>query len=329
MSLLGVLIDATLLVVFLILLDRSSYAVITGASGISSSTRMRFSNIGFIFVALSTSLPEAVVSLFAAWGGTVGLAVGNVFGSNIANVCLIVGLPVVYGCLSRLRPVGCSLNLGERESSSLFFGLFFSSALPLILLRSAKYGSLIGLALVVTLLAYSYSLSKSSVTTDLASAPTDNAVRRVLVRGVAWMLAGIVGVTISGYVIVTSASSLAAAFSLSGTLIGATLVAVGTSLPELAISLKSVQAGRMDFALANAVGSCFANLTIIMGLVFIFSKITVRIDAYFDLVFFSLLSNLVLWYFLTRGRLSAKEGLVLILIYAVFMAEFVGLFTLF
>jgi cation:H+ antiporter len=154
-------------------------------------------------------------------------------------------------------------------------------------------------------------------------------VKRVLFKGIAWTIAGIAGVILSAYAIVLSASNLAVAFSLSGTFIGATIVAVGTSLPELAISLKSIQKNRIDFALANAVGSCFANLTIILGLFFTFSRVAIRIDAYFDLVFFSLISNLFLWYFLSRKRLGQKESGVLIMIYVIFLVEFVGLFTLF
>lgn len=324
----NILINVALLAAFLILLDRSSYAVITGAAGISKSTRLRYSSIGFIYVALSTSLPEAVVSLYATLDGAVELAVGNVLGSNIANVCLILGLPIVYGCLSKITK-GCSSSLEKQELSSLFFGLFISSVLPLFILRSSKYGFLIGIVLITLFFAYSYYLTKISIVTDLPDASNARGVRRALVKGIFWTLIGIAGVILSGYAIVYSALNLATAFSLSETFVGATIVAVGTSLPEFAISVKSIQKNRMDFALANAIGSCFANLTIILGLVFVFSKVAIRMDAYFDLVFFSLMSNLFFWYFLSRGKLGAREGFVLLLIYVVFLIEFVGVFPIF
>ncbi|MEM2922179.1 MAG: sodium:calcium antiporter [Candidatus Bathyarchaeia archaeon] len=321
-------INAVILSVFLMLLDRSSYAVITGAADISRSTRIRYSSIGFIFVALSTSLPEASVSLFAAIEGAAGLAIGNVLGSNIANVCLIVGIPVLYGCLSKTGVAECRLTLPEQEYSSLFFGLFISSVLPLFMVRSTKYVPFIGVVLIAMFIIYSYHLSRSRTET-CSSSDLPHGAKRILLKGVAWATAGIAGVILSGYAIVLSASNLAAAFSLSGTLIGATIVAVGTSLPELAISLKSIQKNRIDFALSNAIGSCFANLTIILGLFFVFSRITIRIDAYFDLVFFSLVSNLFLWYFLSRRKLGPKESIALLMIYAIFLVEFVGVFTLF
>lgn len=321
-----IVINVVILFIFLMLLDRSSYAVITGAYDISRSTRIRYSSIGFIFVALSTSLPEASVSLFAAIENEAGLAIGNVFGSNIANVCLIVGIPILYGCLSKTEISECRLTLPEHEYPSLFFGLFISSVLPLFMIRSAKYMPIIGVALIAMFIIYSYHLSRSGIDNHSSNGLTHRT-KWNLIKGVVWVTVGIAGAILSGYAIVISASNLAAAFSLSGTFVGATIIAVGTSLPELAISLKSIQRNRIDFALSNAIGSCFANLTIILGLFFIFSRITIKIDAYFDLVFFSLISNLFLWYFLSRRKLGPKESIILLIIYAIFLVEFVGIFN--
>jgi len=328
-DLLSILVNVALLVSFLIVLDRSSYAVITGVADISRSTGMAYSTLGFVFVALSTSLPEAVVSLFAVWEGEVGIAVGNVLGSNIANMCLILGFPITYAYLRKVGSTKSLLQMRNEDLSSLFFGLFISSVLPLVLLRGTWYGPYVGAVLVATFLVYSYHLSKTTIVTDLPDALDVDRSRKVLLRGIGWAAAGIIGVILGGYVIVHSASNLASVFALSGTFIGGTIVAVGTSLPELAVSMKSVQEKKLDFALGNAIGSCFANLTIILGFVFVFSKVTIRMDAYFSLVFFSLLSNLFLWYFLSLGRLGLREGLILLLIYAVFLTEFIGIFTIF
>jgi len=328
-DLFNLLLNVALLASFLIVLSRSSYAVINGVTDISRSTGLAYTTLGFIFVSVSTSLPEAVVSLFATLEGEAGIAIGNILGSNIANACLILGLPIVYAYTLKTGSTKSLLQMRRSDLSSLFFGLFISSVLPLVLLRSARYGVYVGVALVVLFVVYSYHLSTHGIVTDLPNALDVGASRRVLLRGVVPSSLGIAGVVLGGYVIVYSASNLATAFNILGTLVGGTIVAVGTSLPELAISMKSIQEKRLDFALGNAIGSCFANLTVILGLVFIFSKVTVRMDAYFDLVFFSLLSNLIFWYFLSRGMLGLREGLVLLLIYAIFLTEFVGIFTLF
>ncbi len=325
----NIIFNAAILILSLALLDRFSYAVIKGASDISESTGIGYTSIGFIIVAFLTSLPEAVVSLFAAKEGASGIAIGNIFGSNIANVCIILGVPIVYGCLARREP-GCGkLSLGKQEMSSLFFGLFISSTLPLILLRGTAYARYVGVILLGLFVVYSYHLAKSSFALQKPGDSHDDRVSRAFLKGAAWILIGIAGVIVSGYAVVYSGSNLAVAFSIPDTLVGATIVAFGTSLPELAISFKSVQKGRFDFALSNAVGSCFANLTVILGLFFIFSAVAVRVDAYFDLVFFSLVSNLFLWYFISRGKLGLKEGAVLILMYVAFLGEFVAGFRLF
>jgi cation:H+ antiporter len=326
---LNIVINVALLAAFLVVLDRSSYAVINGVTDISRSTGLAYTTLGFIVVSVSTSLPEAVVSLFATLEGEAGIAVGNILGSNIANVCLILGLPIVCAYALRTGSTKSLLQMRAEELSSLFFGLFVSSMLPLVLLRSSRYGPFVGVALVGLFVVYGYQLSKKTIVTDLPEALDTYGSKKLLVKGICWAAAGIAGVILGGYVIVYSALNLASAFGVSGTFIGATVIAVGTSLPELAVSMKSIQQKRLDFALGNAIGSCFANLTIILGLVFIFSKVAIRVDAYFDLVFFSLISNLFFWYFLSRGRLGLREGLILLLIYAVFLTEFIGVFTLF
>ncbi|MCW4033263.1 MAG: hypothetical protein NWF08_07735 [Candidatus Bathyarchaeota archaeon] len=329
MDLWNIVVNVVLLALFIAVLDRSSYAVITGAYDISKLTKLGYSSIGFIYVAFLTSLPEATVSLFAIPKGEVGIAIGNVFGSNIANICLILGVPIVYSCALKSTSPKCSFDLGKQEFASLFFGLFISSVLSLFLLRSTRYVPFIGVVLIGIFIVYNYSLSKSSTNVGMSNITQRGTFKRAFGKGMVYLLIGIVGVLISGYVIVHSALNLATAFSLSGTFIGATVIAVGTSLPELSISFKSIQTNRMDFALATAVGSSFANLTIIMGSVFVFSTIAVRVEAYFDLVFFSLISNFFLWYFLTRGKLALKEGLILIFIYIIFLIEFIGIYTFF
>ncbi|MEM2123375.1 MAG: sodium:calcium antiporter [Candidatus Bathyarchaeia archaeon] len=325
----SILVNAVLLAGSLVALDRFSYAVITGAEDVSRSARIGLGTIGFVFVAFSTSLPEISVSLFAVLEGSVGLSIGNVLGSNIANVCLIVGLPVVYGCISGIEPGKCSLNLKGGDASSLFFGLFISSVLPLLLVRNVRYSRLVGVALFITFLFYGYRLSRTGNMTDSQRQIGDGEKEKTLVKGVLSAAMGIAGVVVCGYILVYSATNLAEAFSLSQTLIGATLIAVGTSFPELAVAVKSIQRGHMDFLLGNAVGSCFANLTVVLGLTLIFAETGIRMDAYFDLVFFSLISNLCLWYFLSRLNLRLKEGLILLAIYAIFITEFIGIFTFF
>lgn len=104
------------------------------------------------------------------------------------------------------------------------------------------------------------------------------------------------------------------------TLIGATIIALGTSLPEIAISLKAITEEQSELALGNIVGSCFTNITLILGIVLLASPLRVNMVVFSDLVTFSLIANLFLWYFLTVGRISLREGAILLFIYGLFLA---------
>jgi cation:H+ antiporter len=101
--------------------------------------------------------------------------------------------------------------------------------------------------------------------------------------------------------------------------IGATIVAFGTSLPELATSLDATRKGHLDMALGNIVGSCFINITCILGVTLAGSTLRVNMTAFSDLVMFSLITNLLLWYFLSSEKISWREGAVLLFIYFMFL----------
>ncbi len=104
-------------------------------------------------------------------------------------------------------------------------------------------------------------------------------------------------------------------------MIGATIVALGTSLPELAVSYRAFSKGQPGLALGTVVGSGFTNISLILGAFLIVTTFTMDMRVYSDLVTFSLLTNMVLWYFLTgRGRLGRREGLILLFLYAVFLS---------
>jgi cation:H+ antiporter len=123
---------------------------------------------------------------------------------------------------------------------------------------------------------------------------------------------------------VNSASFIAGELGIPPVVIGATIVAFGTSLPELATSVDSVQKGHLDLALGNIVGSCFINITCILGVTLAASTLSVNMSAFSNLVMFSLMTNLFLWYFLSSERISWREGAVLLFMYLVFLATSFG-----
>lgn len=132
-------------------------------------------------------------------------------------------------------------------------------------------------------------------------------------------LLGFALVVASAHFIVESATFIANAIGIPEVVIGATIVAVGTSLPELWTSVAAVRKGYMDLALGNIVGSGFVNITCILGAALLGSDF-VDMTAFSNLAMFSVITNLMLWYFLSREKISWREGTILLLMYAMFLA---------
>ena len=199
-----------------------------------------------------------------------------------------------------------------------------ASIIPLSLLYLAYASWFVGLALLLVFGVYTYQLSKIRRPTEKGEG-TPKEERRKLRSYVALTFAGIAGVIISSYFIVESAVAIAEFVGVPKSLIGATIIAFGTSLPEFSIDVNAFLKGHSALALGDIVGSCFINITLILGVTLLASPFTVKNMAFFtDLVIFSLIANLFLWYFLTIGRIGWREGAILLFVYLLFLATTVG-----
>jgi cation:H+ antiporter len=162
-----------------------------------------------------------------------------------------------------------------------------------------------------------YQLSKARTAKD---EPVLGEERQKLKKYVAIAVLGAAGVVASAYFIVETASYIALSVGIPKVVVGATIVAIGTSLPELVTSLDSIKKGHADLALGNIVGSCFMNITLILGVTLIAASFSVDIAAFSELIIFSLVANLFLWYFLSNEKTGWREGAIFLFIYIVFLA---------
>jgi len=217
--------------------------------------------IGLTVVAFGTSAPELVVSGGAALRGEPGLALGNVMGSTVANVGLIVGL----GAL--IRPIDVHRRLLVRESPLLVLVL----AIVVVLSWNDALGRLDGLALVTGFAIYLFFLlrwgmgggSESKRAADPAAAEPSS--RRSTLRDVALTLVGLGALLLGAHFVLESAVRIAEAYDVPQAVIGATMVAVGTSLPELASTVAAAFRGLGDIAIGNIIGSNIFNLGFVLG----------------------------------------------------------------
>jgi cation:H+ antiporter len=187
----------------------------------------------------------------------------------------------------------------------------------LTLLYIGYASRLIGIILIAIFIFYLYQLSKMRRVVEETSANTN---RRKLRAYTFWTFLGAAGVVVASYFIVDSASFIAGYVGISRVVIGATIVAFGTSVPELATSINATRKGHLEMALGNIVGSCFINITCILGVALIASPLNVNMAAFSNLVLFSLITNLFLWYFISSEKITWRESAVLLFIYLVFLA---------
>jgi cation:H+ antiporter len=223
-------------------------------------------------------------------------------------------------------------SFAKEELGSLNFGLFVSSIIPLTLVYLTEASWFVGLILLFIFAFYTYQLSKIRIPREEQAGVPEDGKKKLRLYLVLTFL-GIAGVILSAYFLVESAVAIAEAVGIPKQIIGATIIAIGTSLPELSVSLRAFLKGQPALALGNIVGSSFINITFILGITFLLPAIlgtplTINVLVFQDLVIFSLITNMFLWYFLSLGRLSWKEGAIFLFIYLLFLASTLGFLQL-
>ena len=338
-SLASIIVNILIIAVSFIIINYSSNITINNAVKVSTITRLGKTAVGFSIIAFSTSLPELTVAFIASLSGGAALSVGNVLGSNIVNICIIVGLAVFlvyFQCRRKAKqtnqPVAEDCNIvpsfAKADLSSIYFGLFISSIIPIVLIFISAATWVVGFVLICIFIGYMYQLSKVRIPEEeCASVVNDE--KKKLKKFVLFTIAGALGVVVSAYFLVQSAVAIAQAAGLSQQVIGATIIAIGTSLPELTLDLKAMLRGHSGLAFGDIIGSSFVNITLILGITLfvpalVGSQITMNMSVFQNLVLFSIVTNLIFWYFLSRGQIGKKEGAIFLLIYILFIITTIG-----
>jgi cation:H+ antiporter len=280
--------------------------LVRGAVGVARRFGVSPLVIGLTLVGFGTSAPELVTSLSAALAGAPAIALGNVVGSNIANILLILALAAL------IRPVSAQMAGLPREEA--WVG---GSALGLAVLAVAGQISFVaGIGLLALLGVYLWGAFRSSAVPALdVDIPTDP-----LPKAATFLIVGL-ALTIGGAIaLVDGATGIARAYGVPEAVIGLTLVAVGTSLPELATTVMAARRGQSDVALGNILGSGIFNILGILGTTALFAKLPIESSLLPDigvmLATTAVLIGLLFW----RRAISRVAGLVFLLLYAVYMA---------
>lgn len=260
------LLDVVFLIVGLVLILVGANALTDGASSLAKRWGMSDLVVGLTVVAFGTSAPELVISVMSAAEGNAGLAIGNVVGSNIFNVCAIAGITAM------VRPIKVTRGIMTAD-----IPLVILSALVLLAMGNSKLldgagenmltrvDGIILLLLFLVFMHHTFSSAKSGSSDDPAAKDAEAKNKMPLWKSIVWVVAGLAGLIYGGDRFVAGASGIASGLGVSDAVIGLTIVAAGTSLPELATSVTAALKGNPGIALGNVIGSNIFNIFLVLG----------------------------------------------------------------
>lgn len=301
-----------------VLLVLGGESLVRGSVALAQRLRVSSLLIGLTLVGFGTSTPELVTSVKAALAGSPGIAVGNVVGSNVANILLILGVAAV------IRPVRAQPEAFYRDGSMLMLSTLACVAMCL----AGVVGGLAGTALVSLLagyLVFTYWKERTHPDASAAMHASEAQSRMPAFRSV-WLnllfaIGGIVLTILGAQLLVDNAVVLARSLAVSEAIIGLTIVAVGTSLPELVTSVLASWRNQSDVALGNVVGSNIFNVLGVLGVTAVVQPLVVPAQILdFDLWVMLGATALLLAFAITGWRLTRIEGLIFLGSYAAYLA---------
>lgn len=290
--------------------------LVNGASSIAKKFGIRPIVIGLTIVAFGTSAPELVVNILAAWRGATDIAIGNIIGSNIVNILLILGVAAL------ISPLKVQRNTTWKEIPLAFLAAVIAAVMVndkrldgLGFSALTRTDGLTLIAFFIIFLYYTYGISKAE------GEPGEEIKTYPVWKSSAMVLGGLALLMAGGKLIVDSSVSIARGFGVSEALIGLTIVAVGTSLPELATSVVAAYKKQVDIAVGNVVGSNIFNIFWILGVSSIIRPLPFMQGLGFDLGV-NVLATFLLFLFMFVGRkntLHRWEGGAFVVIYIVYI----------
>lgn len=310
--------DFIILIIGFFLLIKGADIFVDGASSIAKKIGIPSVIVGLTIVSLGTSAPELVVSLISSFNGNNGIAVGNVLGSNLFNTLVVLGGTAIVAPLlikkSTIKRDYIATLVVTILTCFLIFGLVPKSENML--------SRISGIILLVVCIAYMFILVKAAKKDSVKDEENTSEIK--MSKNILLSLIGVVGIVFGGNLVVDSATNIAYALGMSEKLVGLTIVAVGTSLPELVTSIVAALKGENDIALGNVLGSNIFNLVLILGASATISPITVSgvmlIDFIILIAVTLFIGALIFFNKKEDKRLGRLEGIILVGIYVAYLA---------
>lgn len=310
-----------LLIIGFVFLVKGADAFVEGCSSIARRYHVPSLIIGMTIVAMGTSIPETAVSVTAAVTGNNALAVSNAVGSNIFNLMVVVGACTLF------TSVAVQINTLKID-----FPISILCAILLLILGAVgmSLDHIDGVVFIILFLAFILYMIHSAQTSREKNVEPGVEEEEYLLeaeeiqemsmgKSVIYIILGAVAIAVGSDWVVDGACTVAAAIGISQTLIGLTVVAFGTSLPELVTSIVAAKKGEVDMALGNVIGSNIFNILMVLGIAAAISPVAFLTENIIDiavLIVFSVIGWIMAW---TKRELNRKEGIIMLLLYAVYV----------
>ncbi|MCX8198229.1 MAG: sodium:calcium antiporter [Candidatus Micrarchaeota archaeon] len=300
------------LLIFIAILSKAAEAVVENAEKLALFFGVSTLAIGMLLVAVSTTLPELSVSIISSSAKQGEIAAGNAFGSIITNILLILGAGAfLYG-----------FKVGQENLPDLALVLMLTTLISVyVLFHSLVAGNALsfpeGLLLLLIFAWYANRMIKKK---RIPLTPYERLSKSEGLRAFLLFCLGIIVVLISSNFVVDSAVKLAEIAGLAKSFIGATLIAVGTSLPEISISLQAIKKKQYGLALGDAIGANMSNITLVLGTAAAISPIAVQLNVFSAALLFAVASNFLFLYFaVVDKKFTRKNGLVMLGLYLLYL----------
>lgn len=301
------------LVIGFLLLVKGADAFVDGASSIARRMRIPAFVVGLTIVAFGTSAPELAVSLTASLKGSNDIAIGNVVGSNIFNTL------VVLGASAAITPIVVQKGMIKRDYPLSIIAAVLLGALSL----NMMLGRGDGVVLLVAFAFFMFMTVKVGLKERANSQDEEEAPKMSTVKAIIMLILGLVGIIWGGDSTVEGAKAIASSLGLSEALIGLTVVALGTSLPELVTSVVAARKGESDIAVGNVIGSNIFNIFLILGISATISPMNVTQTYLYDMAVLALIMVLTFIPIAVTKKVSRWMGITMIMLYVGYTAYLV------
>lgn len=303
------IIQILILIVGLAMLYGGSSLLVEGSASTATMFAVRPVIIGLTIVSLATSAPELLVSLVAAFKGSGGISLGNILGSNVINITLVLGISAI------IKPVAIKKQIITIEIPYMIFISFVFWTLCM----DSAIGRMDGFILIfflIVFLIYGIATAKEKGTPDGRVSPP----KKTLGKNILFIIVGIVTLSFGANFVVREAITIANTIGLSQTFIGISVVALGTSLPELATSAVAAARGESDISVGNVVGSNLFNICLVMGTVGIFNPMAVDKGLhYFQFPFMIFICFTLGFFAYVKQAVSKTTGFLFIILFVIYI----------